>query len=338
MESVSLKKRIIIFSLFITVFVLILALIFFRQTNKPLTPAFGPTPTIVNSLLPNLNAYPKPTIIPAQPAATGTNFPITFSLPSLYEFPSSVEITNTTHGLTDETIASFTKTFSFTSQPKVYENTLLYTKEGIQEALLINKASGFIQYTKSAPSLTQTRVFSQQAVGVANNLVRGLNIRSIIPTANTVRGYSTLDAEEGSETTDLESAAVYGISYMQNYKGLPIFYQLGTQANVTVWIDQYANLLKIEYFDLQLDSQRLVNIKPLSKVIEETQQGLATPVKVGVLSESLENIQSLNVTSVLLGYFDDKTNTILYPIYVLKGLGQFPDGEREVTLYLPAAY
>lgn len=329
------KVRIIIIGIFILVAIGALILLFLLRKNSSSQP-----PTITPTEVPLYptagTTLPKPTFKKAEGAIINPAVPISFDLPQNTTLPTKASKISISHALSSTTINLLTSSFSFQAQPKELGTSLLWTKENDTESLLVAPNSGFIQYSNSKPIVENpTRLSLPELESVANELIKKLKITNITSAPTDTKGYINGGEDQLPQET-IENATTYELSYQQAINGIPLYYQLGSPARVSVWIDVYGTVRKIEYFNLQLTEIAQFPVITLEEVKKRTSEGNAVIVKLGDFEDAGDLVQSITITNVSAAYFDDKTGAYLSPIFVLSGRATIPSGTVEIILYLSA--
>lgn len=268
------------------------------------------------------------------------NFPPGFSLPTKMA-GYSVD----SYSITEAQAISLARTFGMNDSPEAVstndEQTLTWVTG--EERLSVSLQSGYIEYVntkipaKSSSVVKLTR--KEEVLERTQSFLKahGLVFSDISPSTNDV-SYFIDDGIEPAETETFDDANLFSVSLVRKLDGIPVVPGFGHESQSVIWLNTFGNITKLSF--LYAAVQR-GSIQPLMKL--ETAQG-AVPkegvtVHLGKGDESVEqeDMATTTFTSVSLGYFDDRSAHLFYPIFIFRGSAVSRSGETyDITVYLPA--
>lgn len=332
------NKRILVTGIFIILFLGLLVFILTLRNKDNTRPSqeISTTPTPASVILPSYSPNARPVFKSTQ-INPSNQFRIQFSLPQDFAFPSSVDNVLVERAIDFSNASLYQKQLSFSAEPVRSGNFLLWTSRDRSKKLTINTNSGYVQYEnnegtpKSDPGgTTTTKVTQVDAQKIAEEFISSFDAVTVSPNTAQVNTLSKTMYAEYEETVDPNKIYFYQFSYNQSIRGVPIYYQLGTPAQVEVLVDIFGKVRSAKYF----------NIEPLGSTNTTTISFDAIRERVTNGDYTVNNTENVNplpqsgniiINSAQLAYFDDKINSQLFPIVVMKGT--LSPGNTQVTLY-----
>lgn len=322
------KKTLLLVLVLSIVLAALLFFLFFRSGPAPTTPGKQTQPTI-----PALKTTPATQKIPTfRSSLTGTEKPaydIVFRLPDGFTLPSTIEKVEVNRELSESYLSFLKSRFGVSGNPIISGSTYYWASPDQKKSLQVDIASGYVQYGTGETHDTTTKVTVDQAKTSAEQFLKGLNIVSISPNTATV----TMFAGEGEpyETQNPTIASSYEVTYLQSFKGVPIYYHFATPATISVFVDAYGSVKGFRYFNIQPMRTTQTTLLSLESVKDQVLQGDYALVRVDGNQESIPRSGTITVTKATAVHFDDKKSPSFFPTILLEGILE-PSG-REVSLY-----
>lgn len=328
---------------------------------------------ILNRRAPSPETDSKPVVFPAVLPTPGfksatsiskTLGILTYPLTSL-SIPERIEAYGVrSRNLDQERTNQIALDFGMTNTPQVIEDSggviYLWQRSGEPKKLVISPSRGYIEYSdqsffgKSADSQPQTQVQTkEEAINLAKSFLESKKLYFQDLTSNVSDVVMLSEGDEPSVVQNMEEAGVF-VVHIKKMLGLyPLYGQAGDTNQISVWIDKYKLIKKLEYnfVDLSVsqDKYPLLNFEELKAALE---RGLGTIVLYNGepydLAENPLNFQKTDVTAIDIGYLDNKdpvlatddlkNDNFVLPIFVVKAAGFYPENNTPVPLviYLPA--
>ena len=322
------KKTLLLVLVLSTVLATLLFVLFFR--SSPTAPALGKkTQPTIPVLKTTPTAQKIPTFRSSLTSAEKPAYDIVFRLPDGFSLPPTIEKVEVNRELSESYLSFLKSRFGAFGNPIISGSSYYWTSQDQKKSLQVDISSGYVQYGTGESRVTTTKVTVDQAKSSAEQFLKGLNIVSISPNTATV----TMFAGEGEpyETQNPAIASSYEITYLQSFKGVPIYYHFATPATISVFVDAYGSIRGFKYFNIQPVKTTQTTLLSLESVKTQVQQGDYTLVRIGGNQESIPKSGTLTITKATAVHFDDKKSPSFFPTVLLEGTLE-PSG-REVSLY-----
>lgn len=233
----------------------------------------------------------------------------------------------------------------FTSSPALFsspdEKNILVWKDGDKDFTIFstNGMSEYVSPSQINNSLDTIESKQNAAIIAARFLREKVGLENFYSGAETrvtlYRGVS-LDLQE---TASLSEASVFEVSFLGKVESFPLYQQYGNDVQAQVWIERNASITRasIHYPPILL-SQQPHSTLTFEEAKQKIQGGEGTIVAYGDtgLLDIAPTPTRISFSSMRVGYLQDKTNYILYPIFVFSGTAFTQEGDQSIMIYLPA--
>lgn len=258
-----------------------------------------------------------------------SGYKIAFNIPEGFSLPQTIENIEVRRNI-DESYVSFLKDrFEFQGNPQASGSLYFWLETNNNRSLQINIDTGFIQYNSGDNQLSQQQITSLQAVKIAEDFLNSLNVVSITPNTQSV----IMLAGEGElfETQNESLAQFYEISYIQSYRGTPIYYHFASPASISVLVDRYGNVRSLKYFHIQPVKTLSTTFISLDQAKQRVEKGEYTIVNISGDPATTPTTGTITINSAAAIHFDDKKNPTFFPTILFEGVLQ--PSNREVKIY-----
>lgn len=316
----------VVFLMIIVVFLLSIFLLQGRQTST--SKNNFPQPTSSSTYI-TPNPQGIPTLRTAPNYTSQSAYKIVFDVPKGFSLPQTIEKVEVRRNIDNSYLSFLRDSFSLQGDPQINGQLYFWYITAQKKSLQINTATGFIQYNSDDTPLVQVEIGQIQAVKVAEDFLTKLNIVNITPNTETVIMFG--GDGELSETQNEALAKFYEISYIQSYKGTPVYYHFASPARISVFIDKYGNVRSLKYFNIQPIRTLGTADIDLEEVKQRVEKGDYTVVNIEGDPSTVPSNGTITISTATAIHFDDKNNPTLFPTILLEGTLQ--PTNRKVSLY-----
>ncbi len=335
-----LNKRNLILIGFVLFFVGIIILISvgLNKRSSEIKKGSLPTPTPVGIGSRQPSEEEKPILRQVESTINTKNFTVIFKLPDTTSFPASIEKVKVDRKISPPFIDQLKKYFKINGSSERFGNADYWLTNDSSRSLLINSSSGYVEF-KSRYGETPGNIAIQDSINtttaesVAARLFADIGIISVTPNTGSVVMFKNETGEENIETTNPTEAKLYEVTYLQSFKGVPIYYQLAHQGEITATIDTKGKIRGVKFFYIQPTDTVKTEKVSLDQIKENVEGGNYIVANVEGTNKTLPKQGTLTVTALTIAYLDDKTSGYFYPIALLTATVN-PEG-KTVSLYSP---
>jgi hypothetical protein len=332
------NKRNLIILGFALFFIGLLFLIFigFVEKRTQTTKTIPPTPTPVDIENRQQSEKEKPILRQVESTINNKGFAVIFNLPDTTSFPSSIEKMKVDRRITPPFVDQIKKYFGINGSPDRFGNSDYWLTSNSTKSLLINTTSGYVEF-KSRNGETPGNITSQESIdataaeSIAARLFSDIGIISVTPNTGNVVMFKNDTGEENIETTNPGEAKLFEVTYLQSFKGIPIFYQLAYQGEITAIINTQGKIRGVKFFYIQPTDTVKTERVNLDQIKQNIESGNYVVSSIEGANKTLPKQGTITITSLTIGYLDDKSSGYLFPLALLSGT--VSPGGKNVTLY-----
>lgn len=322
------KKTFILVAILAAILVTLLFLLFMQEGQEP-RPENTPTPPTIPASTSTPATQKVPVFRSTIESPEKPSYNIVFDIPQGFSLPKTVDNIEVQREINDSFIAFLMDRFDIEGDPVVSGSTYVWLSDDRQRSLQVDRKSGYIQYGTDFTSPSQTRITPKQAEAIAEEFLNELNVVAVTP--NTAQVVMFAGEGEIYETQREELVTMYEVSFVQSYKGIPIYYHFATPATITLLVDPVGNVRSLRYFNIQ--PVRVVNATQLDleKVKERVLGGEYVVANISGEPNNTPSSGTITINKATVTHFDDKTSPTFYPTILLEGTLQ--PTNKEIKLY-----
>jgi hypothetical protein len=332
------NKRNLVFAGFVLFFVGIIILISFGVSQKrpQKKESTFPTPTPVDIKNRQQTEKEKPTLRQVDSTINTKGLSVVFNLPNTTSFPSSIEKVGVDRTINPSFVDQLKKYFGISGSPDRFGGSDYWLASNSSRSLLINTTSGYVEF-KSKSGETPGNISAQEIVdttiaeNVASRLLTDIGIISVTPNTGSVLMYKNDTGEENIITTNPKEAKLFEVKYLQSFKGIPIYYQLAYQGEITATIDTQGKIRGVKFFYIQPTDTIKTEKVNLDQIKQNVENGNYIVANVEGDNKTLPKQGTITITTLTVGYLDDKTSGYFFPIVLFSGI--VSPGGKNVSLY-----
>lgn len=296
-----------------------------------------PTPFPTTAIRPNLV---KPSIAPVTPNIAIQSVSLSADLSAL---PTSANIyTLFSYSLPQSTTESIANKLGVTKKDSIQTRqdtiTIWESPDSVKQ-LTSNATLGYLSYLNdyTAPKGIGIKVKKpEDSVKIAKEFLNKLDLFASDLQVNTPAIFFATADGGHIEEASFDQATFIGIPFKRVLSSLTVYNQQENTNQIVIMVDKYGTVRKMSFHYAFIRAVEKVQLPSPSTITARILKGEATVVKTAEETFSLSEITTLDISSVEIGYMDDRTTSFLQPIYILKGLAESPEIEtQEVSLYMP---
>ncbi len=341
-ESImSLKKRFLIIGAFVVLFILIFVISLVVKKNKPTITNVLPTPTSTPIGSPKDSGETTQDVkIESSPASKSNNLGnISFKYTKA-DIPASGTIYSQAPTSIPADIVSKIQGKLIAGGSERIINTpngQVIFMQIDSKTLTIYLYSRMVVFSDDKPSEGGS-IDANSLTKRASDFVKALSLP--IDGSAPVFKYFSERTGDLSEVGDIVSANIIDVSFKESVHGLTVFREYGSDAAIHVWFSKEGEIIKLTYFySPQYEPKNSITLPPLKEAEEKIKKNEGTIVGMGkdYQQTQLDNPSSTVFSSVEVGYFNNGKDTILYPIFIFRGVSTVGNNQAPITVYLPIA-
>ncbi len=296
-----------------------------------------PTPFPTAAIRPNLV---KPSIAPVTPNISVKSVTLSADLSALPTSASIYKISS--YSLPVSTTESIANKLGVTKKDTIQtlqDTITIWESSDSVKQLTSNATLGYLSYLNdyAAPKGIGIKVKTpDDSVKIAKEFLNKLDLLASDLQVNTPSIFFTTADGGHIEEVSFDQATFIGIPFKRVLNSLTVYNQQENTDQIVILVDKYGTVRKMSFHYAFIREVEMVQLPSPSAITARILKGEATVVKTTEETFSLSEITTLNISSVEIGYLDDRTTSFLQPVYILKGLADSPESKtQQVSLYMP---